>query len=190
LPRQIRCNWSTRKHPTLRRLVDITGSITTDGTIGILQPASILSWELTETLFSERIPGIPLFGPVSFGSDTGGTLSWTPTSLSATATDILFNFQRMGNFFTASLNFDAPPGNAGFLSFHPNNICSIQVGQACGEITAPGVVGFSHITRAESSPIASQSMAVPGPVLGAGLPGLILASGGLLAWWRRRHWTA
>jgi hypothetical protein len=45
-----------------------------------------------------------------------------------------------------------------------------------------GAIGF-----ATTSLLLNTFSQVPSPIAGAGLPGLLLAGGGLLAWWRRRQ---
>jgi hypothetical protein len=61
------------------------------------------------------------------------------------------------------------------------HVQNLEFGSDLDNVTGQGEVGNQVIGTA--------AVPVPGPIAGAGLPGLILASGGLL-WWRRRQTPA
>jgi hypothetical protein len=95
---------------------------------------------------------------------------------------------------TFQINDNSLPLDIFGVSFHVSTALNVNMFftdtyqyRACDP--TPGFCGISMVSGAGQFSFAPAS-AVPGPVVGAGLPGLIIACGGLIAWRRKRRHQA
>jgi hypothetical protein len=125
----------------------------------------------------------------SSGSGDPSAESFAHDFTNGTMTDLLVTRNASGlfsAFVNGHLAFSVMDTNGATTFSGPGNVIYFFMDDFVSLTNYPDrpEAGTGFIDRIQ---VTTPAAAVPGPIAGAGLPGLIFAGAGLLAWWRRRQ---
>jgi hypothetical protein len=140
---------------------NIIGGTNANGTLNYAAPISASFFTTANPSILATTNSVSVLGDL-FGQGSGSV------TLSA--------FDYLGNFLGSVTDTDNKPlGSGPILTVNLAGIHSVTFS------STSGTVGFDNFQFGELT-----AAPVPGPIVGAGLPGIVMALGGLIAWRRRR----